>query len=336
MKRESRRHSSRLLLLLILAGVAIICALEAGPTGISLLNLLAEEPDPMALTVLRDIRLPRLVLGMIVGAGLALAGAILQAFFRNPLADPGLIGISSGAALGAVLFLSFGTGIGLLSGSIGLCLSALGGGVLVTTAIYFLARSGGQIRAVTFLLCGIAVNALIGALMSYLIFLSDDQQLRSITFWMMGSLGFSSWREILVVLPLVLAPILAMPWLGKPLNLYILGESEAAQLGVNVSVLKRWIIVLCAASVGAGVAVSGMIGFVGLVVPHIVRLFISADHRVLLPGSAILGAVLLVFSDLLARTVVAPVELPLGVVTAVFGAPFFLWLLFRERRRIFF
>lgn len=336
----TRTLSNRALTRMGLLGVffvgSLIVGLEVGPTGISLLEFAGGQADATTVTILRDIRLPRLILGIIVGAGLALAGAILQAFFRNPLADPGLIGISSGAALGAVIFLSLGPVLAILGGSLGLCLSALLGGLVATTGIYLLAKADGQIRAVTFLLCGIAVNALIGAVMSYLIFLSDDRELRTITFWMMGSLGFATWKEIVVVLPLVLAPLLAMPWLGKPLNLYILGESEAAQLGVNVPVLKRWIIVLCAAAVGAGVAVSGMIGFVGLVVPHIVRLFISADHRWLLPGSALLGAALLVFSDLLARTVMAPVELPLGVVTAVFGAPFFLWLLFRERSRIFF
>lgn len=325
-------------LILLLLGGAVL-SIESGPTSISVRSLFSDSPDPVALTVVRDIRLPRVVLAMLVGAGLAMAGAILQAFFRNPLADPGLIGISSGAALGAVLFLSLGSGmafLGVFGTAAGLSLCALAGGMITTLLIYQLARADGQIRAVTFLLCGIAINALIGAVISFLIFLSDDRELRSITFWMMGSLGFSSWREIGIVLPLILPPLLAMPWLGKPLNLYILGESEARHLGVHTQRLKRGIIVLCAAAVGAGVAVSGMIGFVGLVVPHIVRLFLSADHRWLLPGSAVLGAATLLIGDLVARTVLAPTEVPLGVITAFFGAPFFLWLLFRERRRIFF
>ncbi len=335
-KKYTRAPGARLGVIVILLLLAAVAGLEIGPTGISIMECFTGELSQAELTVLRDIRLPRVLLGMIVGAALALAGAILQAFFRNPLADPGLIGISSGAALGAVIFLSVGSLSALLPGALGLCIFALGGGLAATLLIYLLARSNGQIRAVTFLLCGIAVNALLAACMSYLIFLSDDNELRSITFWMMGSLGFSTWREVWLVMPLLIVSLVAMPWLAKPLNLYILGESEAAQLGVDIKRLKRWIIVLCAAAVGAGVAVSGMIGFIGLVVPHIIRLFIGTDHRVLLPGSALFGAATILVSDLVARTILSPVELPLGIITAVIGAPFFLWLLNSERQRIFY
>lgn len=286
--------------------------------------------------VMWDIRLPRVVLGACVGAGLAVSGAVLQAFFRNPLADPGLIGISSGAALGAVAFISLGGASWVALGTFGLPLSAFISGMAATTLIYLVARSQGRVMAVTFLLCGIAVNAMLGAVMSYLIFLSDDRALRSITFWLMGSLGFASWKEVLAVLPLILASLAAFPWLGKPLNLYLLGEVEAEQLGVHVARIKTMIIILSAACVGAGVAVAGMIGFIGLVVPHITRMLLGADHRWVLPGSAILGAGILIFADVLARTLLAPVELPLGIITAVIGAPFFIWLIFKQQRKILF
>ncbi|MEM6822585.1 MAG: iron ABC transporter permease [Verrucomicrobiota bacterium] len=339
----TRSRSLRLACIIVFFAIVVFLGMACGPTGISIPELTKavslHEWDSMTVTVFRDIRLPRVLLGITVGAGLAISGAVLQAFFRNPLADPGLIGISSGAALGAVIHIRLTTlgfsAVGL-AGSFGLPLFAFAAGIITTGLIYLLARLNGRIMAVTFLLCGIAVNALMGAFISYLIFQSDDRELRSITFWMMGSLGFATWKEVLAVQPLLWASLVALPWLGKPLNLYILGEVEAEHLGVNVDRLKRWIILLCAACVGAGVAVTGMVGFVGLVIPHITRMLLGADHRWVLPGSAIAGGGFLVFADLLARNLTAPVELPLGVITAAFGAPFFIWLIYRERRRIFF
>ncbi len=330
----------RLLILFIFLVVAAFLGLSCGPSGMLLSQLWSGWAefwsDPIMQSVMWDIRLPRVILGACVGAGLAVSGAVLQAFFRNPLADPGLIGISSGAALGAVAYLSLG-GAGLLVlGSFGLPLSAFLCGMVATALIYLLARSQGRVVAVTFLLCGIAVNAMLAAIMSYLIFLSDDQALRSITFWLMGSLGFASWKEVLAILPLVLSSLAVFPWLGKSLNLYLLGEVEAEQLGVNVGRVKFLIIALSAACVGAGVAVAGMVGFIGLVVPHITRMVLGADHRWVLPGSALLGAGIVILSDVLARTLVAPVELPLGVITAVIGGPFFMWLIFKEQKKILF
>jgi iron complex transport system permease protein len=330
------RHSKAAVLALL--GLALIVCMATGlANGASHLSWSEVwREEGMARTILWEIRVPRVFLGCLVGAGMAVSGACLQAFFRNPLADPGLIGVSSGAALGAVLCLTVWFPLLASSPALFMPVIAVAFGIGTTLLIYGLSRVDGRIRAVTFLLCGIAVNALVAALIAFLIFRSNDQQLRSVTFWMMGSLGHAGWKEVLAAAPLILISLAALPWLAKPLNAFLLGEAEARHLGVRVETLKRAVVFVSAASVGAGVAVSGMIGFVGLVVPHLVRLMLGADHRWLLPGSALLGAVLLVLSDLVARVAVAPAELPLGVITALFGAPFFLWLLLRERGKVVF
>jgi iron complex transport system permease protein len=288
--------------------------------------------DGFANPIFWEIRVPRVVLGILLGAGLAVSGACLQAFFRNPLADPVLVGISGGAALGAVMFLALVPAGTLMI--FGLSGASFAGGMITTVIIAFMAQVNGRMRAVTFLLCGIAITALTNAGISYCLHLSNDQQLRSIVFWLMGSLGQATWQQVGVAAPLIALSLVALPWLAKPLNALLLGEAEATHLGVPVERVKRLLIVTSAASVGAGVAVCGMVGFVGLMVPHLVRLLVGADHRWLLPGCALMGGALVVGSDVLARVVVAPAELPLGVITAVMGAPFFLWLLLKERGRI--
>lgn len=333
-----RKHRSLALVVLFFGLLlGIFAGLSGGAAGFPWRAFFEGDNRDNLETILYQIRLPRVALGCLVGAGLAVAGACLQAFFRNPLADPGLIGVSSGAALGAVVTLSFL--IPMLASAAPtflLPLMAIIFGVATTFLIYGISRVDGRVRAVTFLLCGIAINALIGAIIAWMIYQSNDQQLRTITFWMMGSLAHATWKEVLAATPLIGLSLIALPWLAKPLNAFLLGEAEAGQLGVNVENLKRLIVLVCAISVGAGVAVSGMVGFVGLVVPHLVRMMLGTDHRWLLPGSALLGAALVVLSDLVARVLAAPAELPLGVVTALFGAPFFLWLLLRERGRIIF
>jgi iron complex transport system permease protein len=279
--------------------------------------------------VLWSIRLPRVVLGVLVGGGLAVAGAALQGVFRNPLADPSLIGVSSGASLGAVAAIVLGVAA---AGSHTLPLLAFAGGVVATLAVYAVARFDGRTEVVTLLLTGLAVNALCGAAVGYLLFIADDQQLRGVVFWSLGSLGGATWPLVLAALPFVALAALVLPLLARSLNLLLLGEREARHLGVEVERVRLLVIVLAALATGAAVAVAGIVGFVGLIVPHLVRLVAGPDHRVLLPASGLLGAALLLFADLFARTVAAPAELPLGVVTALLGAPFFLWLLRRTRR----
>jgi iron complex transport system permease protein len=289
-------------------------------------------------SVLMVIRLPRVVAGVLIGAALAVSGAMIQGLFRNSLADPGLIGISSGAALAAAVTIVLGgtllAGLQAALGAWLLPIMAFGGGVVTTLLIYRLSSLAGRTSVTTMLLAGIAVNALTGALIGLLSFTATDDQLRDLTFWSLGSLGRANWTMIGVLLPFLIAALLPLPFLGRSLNAFLLGESEAAHLGMNVERIKLAIIVLVALAVGAGVAAAGSIGFVGLVVPHVLRLMAGPDHRTLLPGSALLGAALLVGADLLARTIAIPAEVPIGIVTALVGAPFFFWLLMRDRRRM--
>lgn len=279
--------------------------------------------------VLWNIRLPRVLLGMLVGGALASSGAAMQGIFRNPLADPGLIGVSSGAALGAVLATVLGfTQLGIAA----LPLAAFVGGLITTLTVYLLARQRNRTEVVTLLLTGVALNAITGAATGFMIFLATDQQLRGIVFWSFGSLGGAPWRWVtLVTIPLCLGMLLLPRW-GRALNLLTLGEREAQHLGVETERVRLTLIALTALLTGLSVAVCGAVGFVGLVVPHLLRLIIGPDHRRLLPASALGGAVLLTTADLVARTVAAPLEIPLGVVTSIVGGPFFLWLLGRTRR----
>lgn len=285
--------------------------------------------------ILLTIRLPRVCLGLLIGAGLAVAGAAMQGLFRNPLADPGLIGISSGASLAAVgMIVLEVTLFQKLTGLVGyyaLSLVAFAGAAGTTLLVYRLARVAGRSVVTTMLLAGIAINALAGALTGLLTYLATDEQLRTITFWALGSLGGASWTTVLTLLPFTTIVLLGLPRLAKSLNLLALGESQAAMLGVDVTGLKRRVIVLATLAVGTSVAVAGIIGFVGLVIPHLIRLVAGSDHRRLLIGSALGGAIVLTAADALARTLVAPAELPIGILTALLGTPVFLWMLIKER-----
>lgn len=283
-----------------------------------------------------QIRLPRVLLGVMVGAGLGVSGAAMQGLFRNPLADPSLIGISSGAALAATAFIIIGDmfpfALPIFLALFALPISAFVGGLLTTLVVYRLSTLAGQTVVATMLLAGIAINALAQAASGTLTFFATDTQIRSITFWRLGSLGGSTWTTLGVAVPFILLPVLFFPKLARALNALLLGESEAGHLGINIERVKSLTVVLVAMTVGACVAVTGLISFVGLVVPHLLRLMLGPDHRRLLPGSALLGASLLLGADLFARTIVAPAEMPIGILTALIGAPFFLWLLLRDRK----
>lgn len=328
-----------------LAGAALvvlaIASLAIGPTGISLGSLprvlqaafSGDFSDPVLRRehlVLVGIRLPRLLLGAFVGGALAVAGAMMQGLFRNPLADPGLIGVSSGAALFAVATIALGTTPALawmrVFGFYALPVAAFAGGLLTSLILVWIANRGGTLSVATLLLSGVAIAAITGALTGLMAYVSDDRELRDLTLWSMGSLSGSSWTKVIAVVPFVVALLIVTPSLTRALNGFLLGEAEAYHLGIAVERVKMVIVVTTAAAVGAAVAVAGVVGFVGLVVPHFVRLLTGPDHRMVLPVSAVLGAALVVGADVVARIIVAPAELPLGIVMAVVGGPVFLHL----------
>ncbi|MEO1190558.1 MAG: iron chelate uptake ABC transporter family permease subunit [Pseudomonadota bacterium] len=341
---RSRRRRVWALVLVFIAAALAGLGFGAVPIGLETQALIVL--DRLGLTsldaswvreeaVLLSIRLPRVLLAILVGGGLAVCGAALQGLFRNPLADPGLIGVSAGAALGAVATIVFG---GLFFAGLPpavrpylLPLAAFLGGLVVTVIIQRLARRGGETDIATLLLAGIAINAIAAAAMGFLIYLADDQQLRQVTIWTLGSLAGRPWGDLIPVVPVICLAVVGIFALARPLNALLLGEQEAYHLGVEVESMKRRLVFLVALATGAAVAVSGVIGFVGLVVPHLVRLLLGGDHRLLLPASAVAGASLLLLADLAARHVVLPAELPIGILTSLLGGPFFLWLLLRRR-----
>ncbi|AHF65968.1 ABC transporter permease [Pseudomonas cichorii] len=332
-------------------GLTVLCiaafwlSLALGPVSLPLADTLraalrllgmpvAGENLEQAELILGQIRVPRTLLGLAVGAVLALSGVAMQGLFRNPLADPGLVGVSSGAALGAALAIVGGALWGNVSQVIApylLSVCAVVGGLVVTSMVYRLGRRDGQTSVATMLLAGIALTALSASIIGLLTYLADDATLRTLTFWNMGSLNGATYARLWPLLLVCVAIIFWLPRRAKALNALLLGESEARHLGINVEALKRELVFCTALGVGAAVAAAGLIGFIGLVVPHLVRLLVGPDHRVLLPASALAGASLLLFADIFARLVLAPAELPIGIVTALLGAPFFLYLLVRGR-----
>jgi iron complex transport system permease protein len=330
----------------LLVGAAV-ASLAIGPIVITpgkILTILADAvqgfraSDGLAMrdtVVVLDIRLPRTVLSALVGGALAVAGAVLQGVFRNPLADPALVGVSTGAAFAAVLWIVFGGLVGIYLPSvivaIALPLAAFIGSLVSTVLLYSLATREGRTSVAMLLFSGIALSALAAAGMGMVIFVASDQQLREFTFWTLGSTGGASWFKIAIALPLFVALFIGSFWLARGLDALAIGESEAFHMGVDTQFLKRLAIVLVAAGVGAAVAIAGVIGFVGLVVPHLLRLSAGPMHGRLLLGCALAGGALLIVSDILTRTIAAPAEVPVGVVTAFIGAPYFLYLIHRNR-----
>lgn len=324
--------------LLVLLGTSAIAGLAIGAAGTSLWQALSDllQGNDLSLrdrVVLLDIRAPRVVMGCLVGAALAVSGAVLQGLFRNPLADPGIVGVSAGASLGAVSAIVLG---GTLPFAAAFAtwlvpVAAFVGAWITTILLYRVATRRGRTSVATMLLAGIALTALAMALTGILVYMADDAQLRDFTFWSMGSLAGSSWSKITIAGPIIIVPLLLSPSLATGLNGLSLGEAAAGHIGISVQRLKVSAVLIVAAATGAAVAVSGGIGFVGIVVPHLLRLASGPDHRYLLINSALLGAALLVLADLISRVIIAPSELPIGIVTAVIGAPFFLWILLRQR-----
>lgn len=285
--------------------------------------------------VMTSIRIPRILMTALIGATLGISGAALQGLFRNPLVEPGLIGVSGGSAAGVVIVIVFGSSLalpasGLLYNSL-LPLVAFAGGLLATLIVLKLSTQMGRTNIAVLVLVGVALNALAGAIIGLAIFYADENQLRTFTFWTLGDLGGATWDKLLIAGPVLVFSSAALLLFAPSLNALALGEAEAFHMGVNVERTKRLIIFFSALGVGVSVSLAGMIGFIGLVIPHLVRVLFHADNKLVLPASVLGGAWLLIMSDIVARTVVQPAELPIGVVTAFIGAPFFIGLLLKAK-----
>ncbi|MFD9690645.1 FecCD family ABC transporter permease [Kitasatospora sp. NPDC059146] len=331
------------LITVVLATALVLCALLAAGTGayrIPLGDILGSAAHRLGLgghalervpeSVLWNVRLPRVVLALLVGGSLGCAGALMQGVFGNPLAEPAVIGVSSGGAVGAVACIVLG--LDALGGWT-VTVFAFAGGLSTVFAVYLMARAGGRTEVVTLILTGVAVNAFCGALIGLLLFTADSAAISQVTFWQLGSLSQATWGKVLAVLPFAVVGLTVAPLYARKLDLLALGERPARHLGVDVERMRLTLIAVVALLTAAAVAVSGIIGFVGLVVPHLLRMLAGPGHRFLLPASALGGALVLVAADLAARTLAAPAELPLGVLTALIGSPFFFWLLRRTRTK---
>jgi iron complex transport system permease protein len=325
------------LMIIIILLLLFFTALFIGSSYINPLKivqyLLFNKQLPKAnLIILTEIRLPRILLAIMVGAGLALAGTVFQGVIANPMVDPYIVGISAGAGTGVMLALFLG--IPLVFSHLNLLpIFAFAGALLTVFIVYQLALVGNKLPVLTFLLSGVALSFILNSIMSFLMVLRTEN-LQQLVFWLMGSLAASSWSEVKMILPYFMLASLLIFYYGKDLNLILLGEENAAHLGLEVE--KSKLIFLTAASLltASVVSVSGSIGFIGLVVPHIARLMIGPDHRKLLPLSALLGAVFLLFADTIARTLMAPLELPVGIITALAGGPYFIYLLRKKSKNI--
>ncbi|CAM2772436.1 FecCD family ABC transporter permease [Rariglobus hedericola] len=333
------------ILLVLALGGTFLCTVRLGAASITWQDLFfaltgrSEDLSRVERTVIFDIRLVRALAALVIGAVLAVCGAAMQGLFRNPLADPGLVGVTSGASVGGVLYMKLGAtalaGVSAVFGSLMLPVCAFASGLLMTVVMHRCSQVGGRTVVSLMLLAGVAINALGGALIGLVLFFADDDQLRQFTFWTLGNVGHASWMKLAVAAPFLLVALVLSLRYARPLNALLLGEAEAGHLGVDLQRVKNTLIFATAAGVGAAVSVAGGIGFVGLIVPHLMRLVIGPDHRWLLPASALGGAILLAWADIFARTVAAPAELPIGVITAVVGAPVFFALLQSQRKTHF-
>tara|TARA_Y100001960_G_C14740071_1_gene862507 strand:- start:723 stop:1793 length:1071 start_codon:yes stop_codon:yes gene_type:complete len=288
--------------------------------------------------VLLNIRMPRLLLAFLVGSGLGMSGAILQGLFRNPLIDPGFIGVSSGAAVGAIISIMFSqifyTYFGANISIFLLPILAMLGSFFTTFIIYRISKFQNKTNIMTMLLAGIAVNALSGSIIGLFINFISDLELRTFTFWTLGGLDMADWRIVSIASFVILSSILFIYSIRHKLDIFMLGDEQASHLGINIELLKKIIILFSSIIVGVSVAFCGMIGFIGLVTPHLIRLFIGPTHQYLIPGSALLGAIILIISDLISKTIISPAQLPIGVITSLIGAPFFIFLILKQKNKV--
>lgn len=310
--------------------LALMTLLATGFGALRLpVTLLWSGHDEALRQIWLTIRLPRVLLAVVIGGSLALAGCVMQGLFRNPLADPGLLGISSGAACAVALWVVLPFSLPALLMLYAPMLAAFVGALVATLVIFLLSQQRDSSLS-RLLLVGIAINALCGAIVGVMSWVSNDAQLRLLSLWGMGSLGSAQWSTLLAAASLMIPTVMIIWRLSGALNLLQLGDEEAHYLGVDVHAVQRILLLCSALLVASAVAVSGVIGFIGLVVPHLIRMWLGADHRAVIPGSVLAGAALLLVADTLARTIVAPAEMPVGLLTSLLGAPWFLWLIFRR------
>lgn len=283
-------------------------------------------------TIILNIRIPRVLLGVLVGAALSTVGAVFQGMFKNPMADPYVIGISSGAALGATVAIITQAGISLL-GINSISLGAFLGAILSTFIVYFISRVKNKVPVTTLLLSGIAIGQFFTAIMSFLMVIYS-KDLTKIIYWTLGSFSAKGWNHLLPVSLPIIASIIVLNFFARDLNVMLTGEESAKNMGIEVEKVKIIILILCSFTTAMAVSVSGIIGFIGLIIPHVVRLIVGPDHRILIPSSALVGGIFMIFADTVARTIISPVEIPVGIITALFGGPFFIYLLRKKRRSI--
>jgi iron complex transport system permease protein len=335
--RSSRPGFRAAWVLASLAGLAALCILALGvgpawlPPGEVVRALFGEGPDASA-AIVNDIRLPRILLGALVGSALGVSGAAMQGVFRNPMADPYIIGVSPGAALGAVIAVSSGVSVSFL-GLSAVSLAAFAGALLASAVVMTLARRGGIFPVTDLLLIGIAVGAFASAVYSLLALALSDSRIAAVFYWLLGSLSAANWERVLTALPYLAVVTLVLLAAARQLDVYALGEEEAGYLGLRVERMKLVVVGTASLGAAAAVAVSGVIGFVGLIVPHLARLVVGPRHAVLIPISGLWGAGFLVAADAVARSALSYSEIPVGIITALCGAPFFLYLLHRTRKR---
>lgn len=325
--RSSRRSPVLFSVMLVILVILMLIAANQGALNITFAAL----HNPQLLDIWLNIRLPRVLLAVLVGSALATAGVIMQGLFRNPMADPGLLGVSSGSALMVGVSIIFPLPLPAVLMFCEQMIFAIAGSLLICVMIFLISLRQLHAGMVKLLLAGIAINALCGAAIGILSYVDDEQQLRQLTLWMMGSLGQAQWPTLLIAALFTIPAIIMTHCLAGTLNLLQLGDEEAHYLGVRVKKKRQQLLLLSSLLVGAAVSVSGIIGFIGLVIPHLIRMLIGADHRWLLPCSVLAGACLLLIADTLARTLVQPTEMPVGLLTSLMGGPWFLWLILRNR-----
>lgn len=341
------RHASRTVWLTVVLVIALVAAavlsmgvgvsrqspsqvLSALSDGARSLVTGSHYPADETHTIVLDLRLPRLLLAILVGVCLAVSGAVMQAVFQNSLAEPYILGVSSGAAFGAMVSIAIASTA--VASILSLPVLAFAGGLAVVFLVYALAQRGGRVQTGTLLLTGIAIGSLVSATTSFLMMVRNED-LRTVLFWLLGGLSGRGWDDLKMILPAAIVGVVCAMVAVRPLNLLLLGDETAASLGLNLQLSKRLLLTLASLLAATAVAVSGIVAFVGLVVPHVTRLLVGPDHRRLIPLAALLGALLMVLADTAARTILMPAELPIGIITSALGCPFFLYLLRVHGRR---